>query len=110
MNKKSVKLLDDEEKLEKSIEAGKFSKVKNDKSNYKEIVKATKDRINLRLDGPTLLFFENLSKREGIPYQTLINNVLHKYVTGELIDLSLKTLNQKIDTILDEVKSLKKTG
>jgi predicted DNA binding CopG/RHH family protein len=27
-----------------------------------------------------------LALREGIPYQTLIASVLHKYVTGRLVD------------------------
>ena len=27
---------------------------------------------------------------EGIPYQTLIASVLHKYVTGKLVDAKIK--------------------
>ena len=26
------------------------------------------------------------SKEEGIPYQTLISSIIHKYITGKLVD------------------------
>ena len=31
---------------------------------------------------------KNLAEREGIPYQTLLGSIVHKYVTGSLVDLN----------------------
>ena len=108
MKKKTVKLTKEEKTLEQEIGKGHFKKVENNKTNYKAMAKATKDRINLRVNGQVLDFFEKLAKKEGVPYQTLINNVLFKYAHGELIDSSLKSLNKKLDDILNEVSHLKK--
>jgi predicted DNA binding CopG/RHH family protein len=46
---------------------------------------ATKDRrVNIRLSSGDLLDIQTRALQEGIPYQTLIASVLHKYVTGRL--------------------------
>lgn len=41
-------------------------------------------RINIRLPNHDLVEIKRLAAREGIPYQTLISSILHKYATGEL--------------------------
>jgi len=47
----------------------------------------TKDRrVNIRLASADVRDLQALALREGIPYQTLIASVLHKYVTGRLVD------------------------
>jgi predicted DNA binding CopG/RHH family protein len=46
---------------------------------------ATKDRrVNIRLSSGDLQDIQARALQEGIPYQTLIASVLHKYVTGRL--------------------------
>jgi predicted DNA binding CopG/RHH family protein len=46
---------------------------------------ATKDqRINIRLSAGDLRDIQARAMQEGLPYQTLIASVLHKYVTGRL--------------------------
>jgi len=48
---------------------------------------ATKDRrINIRLSSVDLASLQVKALEEGIPYQTLIASVLHKYVTGRLAE------------------------
>jgi predicted DNA binding CopG/RHH family protein len=48
---------------------------------------ATKDqRINIRLTSEDLGALRARALQEGIPYQTLISRVLHKYVCGRLLD------------------------
>lgn len=42
--------------------------------------------ISLRISSYDLEKLKELARREGIPYQTLINAVLHKYVTHQLYD------------------------
>ena len=41
-------------------------------------------RINIRLSSGDLQAIRTRALREGVPYQTLISSVLHKYVSGNL--------------------------
>ncbi len=41
-------------------------------------------RINIRLSEPDLNLLKRKAVEEGMPYQTLIASVLHKFVTGRL--------------------------
>lgn len=48
---------------------------------------AIKDRrVNIRLSSGDLSDIQVRALEEGIPYQTLIASVLHKYVTGRLTE------------------------
>ena len=47
---------------------------------------AAKIPISIRLDGAVLSDLRSEAERLGIPYQTLISSVLHRYVKGELVD------------------------
>jgi predicted DNA binding CopG/RHH family protein len=47
---------------------------------------AAKTPISIRLDGAVLADLRSEAERLGIPYQTLIGSVLHRYVKGELLD------------------------
>ena len=54
---------------------------------YQSYAEATfrKDaRINIRLSSRDLKSLQKRALEEGIPYQTLISSVLHKYVEGRL--------------------------
>ena len=48
---------------------------------------AIKDkRVNIRLSSVDLLDIQAKALEQGMPYQTLIASVLHKYVTGKLAE------------------------
>jgi uncharacterized protein (DUF4415 family) len=47
---------------------------------------AAKTPISIRLDGAVLADLRSEADRLGIPYQTLISSVLHRYVQGKLVD------------------------
>ena len=47
---------------------------------------AAKTPISIRVDGVVLADLRSEAERLGIPYQTLISSVLHRYVHGELVD------------------------
>ena len=79
--------LDKEEKeLLNSFEKGEWKSVKNilrRKSELKEYARATirKDkRVNIRISERDLKELQRIAVREGLPYQTLISSILHKYV------------------------------
>lgn len=56
--------------------------------------------INIRINEFDLVHLKQRAKDEGIPYQTLISSVLHKYLADRLVDeeairKSLKLLARK---------------
>ena len=85
------KLTKEEQELLASVEAGEWKSVKNlmsEKKRYAMIARHTlnKDkRINIRIPQRDLEGLQGRAVREGIPYQTLIVSVLHKYVAGQLV-------------------------
>jgi len=44
--------------------------------------------VTLRMEGADLEAVKRLAEREGMPYQTLIGSLVHKYVTGALVDIN----------------------
>ena len=75
-----------------SIESGEWESIDNVKeeiSFHQEIAKNTlkKDkRVNLRISSKDLEAIKTFAVEEGLPYQTLMSSVLHKFITGRLID------------------------
>ena len=64
-------------------------KIKEQKEQYRSYARAAlrKDkRINIRISEKDLLALQKRAIRQGIPYQTLISSVLHKYVNGGFIE------------------------
>lgn len=62
---------------------------KSELSKFKAVARATaiKDRrVNIRLSSGDLQDIQVKALEEGLPYQTLIASVLHKYVTGRLAE------------------------
>ena len=83
--------LDSEEKeILDAFESGKLKRAKNKKKEierHRAIAEATfrKDsRINIRISSKDLRALQKRALAEGIPYQTLIASVLHKFVEGQL--------------------------
>lgn len=82
-----VKLDKEEQELLDAYENDEWVSVKNKRtvSKYQAIAQATlkKDkRVNIRISKRDLELLQERALREGIPYQTLMSSVLHKYVTG----------------------------
>jgi predicted DNA binding CopG/RHH family protein len=60
-----------------------------EKARYQSIATATfaKDaRVNIRISSKDLEAIQKRALEEGIPYQTLMASVLHKYVSGRLVE------------------------
>lgn len=80
-----------EEEVVGAFEEGKLSSVatKEELAKFKAAARATaiKDRrVNIRLSSGDLSDIQVRALEEGLPYQTLIASVLHKYVTGRLVE------------------------
>ena len=83
------KLEKDEKELLDSVEAGEWRSVpdrERELARYRDYAAATfkKDRrINIRISSKDLNALQKRALREGIPYQTLVASILHKYVSGQ---------------------------
>ena len=53
---------------------------------YAEVMSRKDARIDIRLPSKDLRGLQKRALAEGIPYQTLIASILHKYVEGRLSD------------------------
>jgi len=77
----------DEKIIEK--EAIEYKKVtEKKKKNIESILeKSSKKKvITLRLNNNDLQQIKSLANAEGIPYQTLISSILHKYINNRFVD------------------------
>jgi predicted DNA binding CopG/RHH family protein len=83
---------DEERALAESFERGEWRPVKNVKRERQKLRDAArrslqKDaRINIRLSSKDLGDVQVIAAREGIPCQTLLSSIIHKYVSGWLTE------------------------
>jgi len=86
------KLSEEEQEVLDAFEAGELKSVLTPKrkkylqSVAEETFKKDK-RINIRISNRDLSLLQRRALEEGIPYQTLVSSVLHKYVSGGLHDV-----------------------
>ena len=86
------KLNTEEKEILEAFEQGKLKPVKKlttELERHKAIADVTfkKDaRINIRLSSRDLRALQIRALKEGIPYQTLVSSVLHKFVDGQLVE------------------------
>jgi predicted DNA binding CopG/RHH family protein len=92
LNKKAFEPLDKEESdLMKSLENDEWQSVKDLNQQKKTAVEAARNtlkkdrRINLRLSQKDYHEIQIKAVEEGIPYQTLISSIIHKYLNGSLL-------------------------
>ena len=88
-----AKLDKEEKELLKAYEADEFESVLTParKNQIREAASNTfkKDkRINIRISSRDLDAIQKRALVEGIPYQTLVSSILHKYVSGSLRDVT----------------------
>jgi predicted DNA binding CopG/RHH family protein len=90
---KKIKLDKEEQEILEAYESGEFQSVMT--AERKKLIEASaaqmskKDkRINIRLSGRDLNAIQRRALEEGMPYQTLVSSILHKYVSGTLYDVT----------------------
>ncbi len=85
-----IKLEKDEIEILESIESGEWKIIENQSeeiTRYKSYATQhlNKDkRINIRISARDLNLLKQQAIREGLPYQTFISSILHKYLNGYL--------------------------
>lgn len=85
------KIDDYEREILSAYEKGQLKSVatKGELAKFKAAARATaikNRRVNIRLSSADLSDIQVRALEEGVPYQTLIASVLHKYVTGRLAE------------------------
>ena len=88
----------------RAFEKGEWKPVNNLKKEmerYREAAAETllkNKRVNLRISAIDLEGLQAKAAAEGLPYQTLMASVLHKYVSGRLVDGSERTTTRSTRT------------
>jgi predicted DNA binding CopG/RHH family protein len=86
---KKIYLDNDEKELAKSLENEEWISdlTQKDKTKYKEYARYSlnkQKRINIRMSERDLIKIRAKAIEEGIPYQSLISMLIHKYNEGKL--------------------------
>jgi predicted DNA binding CopG/RHH family protein len=86
-----ARLDQEEQELLDSFERGEWQSLERrggESERYREYARATfkKDkRVNIRISRKDLEALQKRALEEGIPYQTLMASILHKYAAGRLV-------------------------
>ena len=87
-----IKLDKDEQEILESFERGEWESVQNIKTEitkhqqYAHKTLKKDKRVNIRISSKVLEEIQALAAENGIPYQTLMSSVLHRYVSGYLVE------------------------
>lgn len=87
-----MKLTNEEKEILQSYENGEWVSSKRlpaDRKSLKGYAKAAlrKDRrITIRISENDLIQLQRKAVQDGLPYQTLVSSVLHKFINGRLVE------------------------
>ena len=97
---KNKKLNPEDQEMLEAFEAGEFkSDLKDERRTQlaklaEETIRKDK-RINIRISSRDLEALQRRAIEEGLPYQSLVSSVLHKYVSGGFKDISANKALQR---------------
>jgi predicted DNA binding CopG/RHH family protein len=89
-----------EEEILASFERGEWKPVRNQKgeiARFRAAAEATllKDkRVNIRISSRDLEGLQAKAAEEGVPYQTLMTSVLHKFVSGRFVETQSRSVTR----------------
>lgn len=95
---KEIKLDKEEQEILDAYDSGELKSVmtKSRKEFIEQVAESTfkKDkRINIRLSSRDLSAIQRRALEEGMPYQTLVSSILHKFISGSLYDVTANKRN-----------------
>ena len=94
---KKIKLDPEEQDILDSFERGEWKPVANRSREIARHVRFAKNtlakdkRVNIRISSKDLEQLQVIAVEDGLPYQTLMASVLHRYVSGRLVETSGRT-------------------
>lgn len=108
--KRATRLTKEEREIEKTIGGGECRNAsKAEIERHVEMARSfaksarKEGRINIRIADRDIALIKEMADSEGLPYQTFMVSILHKYVNGLLVD-------RKLISELKEIIRLEKPG
>jgi len=86
------RLTEEEQKILDSFERGEWVPVKDLSRRKRELIRYARNtlkkdkRLNIRISERDLSELQKKAVSEGLPYQTFVSSVIHKYVNGKLVE------------------------
>jgi predicted DNA binding CopG/RHH family protein len=87
-----TKLTKEEKEILDSFEKDEWIPVTNLEKRKKELVAYARNtmrkdkRLNIRISERDLLELQRKAVNEGLPYQTYVSSIIHKFINGSLIE------------------------
>jgi len=93
-----------EQEILASFERGEWKPIRNQKGEIARLRAAAEatllknKRVNIRISSRDLEGLQARAAEEGVPYQTLMASVLHKFVSGRLVDTQRRIITRSSRT------------
>jgi len=87
-----TKVTKEEKEILDSFEKDEWIPVKNLSKRKKELMAYARNtlrkdkRLNIRISERDLLELQKKAVNEGIPYQTYVSSIIHKFINGSLVE------------------------
>ena len=87
-----TKLTKEEKEILDSFEKGEWVPVADLSKRKKELAEYARNtlrkdkRLNIRISERDLLELQRKAVREGLPYQTYVSSIIHKFINGALVE------------------------
>jgi predicted DNA binding CopG/RHH family protein len=94
------KLNSEEQELLNALEEGEYESVLTD-DRKRELESAAAHtfkrdkRLNIRLSSRDMIAIQAKAAKEGVSYQTLAASIIHKYISGSLLDVTSSTATER---------------
>jgi predicted DNA binding CopG/RHH family protein len=86
------RLTEEEQEILDSFERGEWVPVKDLSKRKRELIRYARNtlkkdkRLNIRISERDLNELQKRAVSEGLPYQTFVSSIIHKFVNGKLVE------------------------
>jgi len=86
------RLTKEEKEIVKGFEKGEWVPVTNLSRRKKELMQYARNtlkkdkRLNIRISERDLVELQRKAVKEGLPYQTFVSSIIHKFINGTLVE------------------------
>jgi predicted DNA binding CopG/RHH family protein len=86
------RLTEEEQEILDSFERGEWAPVRDLSKRKRELIRYARNtlkkdkRLNIRISERDLNELQKKAVSEGLPYQTFVSSIIHKYVNGTLVE------------------------
>jgi predicted DNA binding CopG/RHH family protein len=86
------RLTEEEQEILDSFERGEWAPVKDLSKRKRELIRYARNtlkkdkRLNIRISERDLNELQKKAVGEGLPYQTFVSSIIHKFVNGKLVE------------------------